>query len=189
MIDWIGHQKLLTAQSETAVRAFFAAHGDMPLAAIGFWVCVGIGYGSPPPFAINANPRAFYEAELAKAKAADPDFTDKEMRWNSGYFQYPACVELGPEVTEMASALNDLVMETPDRCDEVSTGMIDICCAAMAAVTNTGLLGDPSGIDFVIQTANDSWYENEMQHVRERDARVRGLISPPSHITSVQKKV
>jgi hypothetical protein len=176
MIDWNGHQKLLIAQSQTAVRAFFAAHGDIPLAAVGYWACVGIGYGSPPPFAINVNPRAFYEAELTKAKAGNPAFTDAEMRWNSGYFQYPACVELGPEVTAMVSALNDLVRETPDRGKEVSTGMIDICCAAMAAVAKTGLLGDPAKVDFVIQTANDSWYENEMLHVRERDAQVRQLI-------------
>jgi hypothetical protein len=189
VINWKAHEMLLIEQSESAVRAFFAAHGDMPLAAIGFWVCVGIGYGSPPPFAINVNPRAFYEAKLAKAKAAGPAFTDKEMRWNSGYFQYPACVELGPEVSAMASALNDLVAQTPDCGAEIDAGMIQICCAAMAAVAKTGLLGDPAKVDFVIQTANDSWYENEMQHVRERDARVRGLISSESPITSAQKKV
>jgi hypothetical protein len=54
--------------------------------------------------------------------------------------------------------------------------MIDICCTAMAAVAKTGLLGDPAKIDFVIQNANDSWYDNEMQQVRERDAFVRDLM-------------
>jgi hypothetical protein len=176
LIDWKAHQDLLTTESETAIRAFFFEHGDVPLSAIGYWACVGIGYASPPPFAINANPRAFYEAQLAKTKAGDPAFTDAEMRWNSGYFQYPACIELGPKVTAMVSALNDLVGQTPDRAKEIDAGMIDICCTAIAAVAKTGLLGDPAKIDFVIQTANDSWYENEMLHVRERDARVRHLI-------------
>jgi hypothetical protein len=176
LIDWKSHQDLLIAESEAAIRAFFAEHGDAPLSAIGYWACVGIGYASPPPFAINANPRAFYEAELAKNKAADPAFTDAEMRWNSGYFQYPACVELGPKVAAMATALNDLASQTPDRGSEIYAGMMDLCCTAMAAMAKTGLLGDPAKIDFVIQTANDSWYENEMLQVRERDARVRTLI-------------
>jgi hypothetical protein len=176
VINWKAHEMLLIEQSEVAIRAFFAEHGDMPLAAVGYWACVGIGYGSPPPFAINVNPRAFYEAELAKAKAADPAFTDSEMRWNSGYFQYPACVELGPKVVAMVSALNDLASQTPDCWKEIDAGMMDICCKTMAAMAKIGLLGDPAKIDFVIQTANDSWYENEMQQVRERDAQVRHLI-------------
>jgi hypothetical protein len=107
MIDWKAHEELLVAESETAIRAFFAKQGNAQLAAIGYWVCVGIGYASPPPFAINANPRAFYEAELAKAKAGNPAFTDTRMRWDSGYFQYPACVELGPKVAAMATTLNE----------------------------------------------------------------------------------
>jgi hypothetical protein len=148
----------------------------MPLAAIGYWVCVGIGYASPPPFAINANPHAFYEAELAKAKASNPAFTGAQMRWDSGYFQYPACVELGPKVAAMATTLNELALQTPERGEEISAGMINICCTAMAAVAKTGLLGDPAKIDFVIQNANDSWYDNEMQQVRERDAFVRELM-------------
>jgi hypothetical protein len=177
LIDWKSHQDLLISESEAAIRAFFVEHGEVPLSAIGYWACVGIGYASPPPFAINANPRAFYEAELAKNKAADPAFSDAEMRWNSGYFQYPACVELGPEVAAMASALNDLASQTPDRGGEIYAGMMDLCCTAMAAMAKTGLIGDPAMIDFVIQTANDSWYENEMLQVRERNASVRTLIA------------
>jgi hypothetical protein len=87
-----------------------------------------------------------------------------------------ACIELGPEVAEMASMLNNLVSASTVTGEEMSGGMFKICCAAMAALTRNGLFGDPAKIDFVIQNANDSWYENEMQGVRARDAAIRAMI-------------
>jgi hypothetical protein len=176
LIDWDAHQQLVIADSRRAVSAFLSEAGNPPLAAIGYWVCVGIGYASPPPFAINANPRRFYEAKLAAAKASNPDFTDSQMRWDSGYFQYPACIELNTEVSAMATMLNDLVDTGENGSEEVNAGMIKICCSALAALARDGILGDVTNIDFVIQTANDSWYENEMQHTRDRDRVVRALI-------------
>ncbi len=178
MIDWDAHAKMLTAASEAAVTAFFTEHDNTPLAAIGYWMCVGIGYVSPPPFAITANPRHFYEAELAKSKATNPNFSDVQMRWDSGYFQYPACIELDPDVAEMATMLNDLVGTGEVPGEEISAGIINICCVAMAELAGKGLFGDPAKIDFVVQTANDGWYENEMQHVRDRDAAIRAMIGP-----------
>ncbi len=177
MIDWDAHEQLLTRASETAIVTFLAANNHVPLAAIGYWMCVGIGYASPPPLEINANPRSFYETELAKAKADNSDFPETKMRWDSGYFQYPACIELGPKVVEMATTLNDLVDAGKVSGEEVSAGMIRICCTALAALAGKGVLGNPMDLDFVVQTANDSWYENEMQHVRERDAAIRKMIA------------
>lgn len=176
MIDWPALERLLIDQSEMAVKAFFVEHGDEPLSAIGYWVCERIGYVSPPPFAITANPRDYFEAELATTKAANPNFTDARMRWDSGYFKFPACIEIGPEVAEMASTLNNLVSAGTVTGEEASGGMFKICCAAMVALARNGLFGDPAKIDFVIQNANDSWYENEMQGVRARDAAVHAMI-------------
>jgi Domain of unknown function (DUF4303) len=176
VMDWDAKAKLLIAESEIAMRTFMVEHDTISLQAVGYWCCVGIGYVSPPPFAINANPRAFYETELAKAKAAQPDFRDAEMRWNSGYFKYPACVELGAAVTEMTTELNDAVSAGTLTATAVNAGMIDICCRAMADLARKGVFGNPDAIDFVIQTANDSWYENEMAEVQARHQEVRRLI-------------
>jgi hypothetical protein len=78
LIEWKNYQDLLIAETQVAIRAFFAKHP-----------------ADAPPFAISDNPHAFYQAQLAKVKAADPEFDDAEMRWDSGFFQYPACIELG----------------------------------------------------------------------------------------------
>jgi hypothetical protein len=174
MIDWDAHQRLLIKATDAAVRNFLAEQGQPSLKAIGFWNCVGIGYVSLPPFAINANPRAFHQAELAKAKAADPNLDEAQMRWDSGYFQFPACIELGTDVVAMVTQLNESA--NSDLADNVNGQMSDLCCQAIATVARAGVLGDPAEIDFVIQSANDSWYENELEHVRARDAKIRRLI-------------
>jgi hypothetical protein len=174
MTYWDAHKQLLIKATDAAVRSFLAEPGRLPLKAIGFWNCVGIGYVSPPPFAINANPLAFHQAEFAKARAADPSTTEASMRWDSGHFQFPACIELGADVAAMVTELNEL--QVPETAERVNDKMSELCCQAIAAVALSGVLGDPADIDFVIQSANDSWYENELAGVRARDAEVRRII-------------
>ncbi len=134
-------------------------------------------YGSPPPFEMSINPCAFYEAELAKAKAKDPELDETEMRWNSGYFQYPACIGLGAEVSAISTSLNNMVDAGTVTGEEVREGMFAICCAAMAELARAGLFGDTSAIDFLVMNANDSWYEDKLKTVRDRDAAIRRLIA------------
>ncbi len=177
MIDWEMHQKLLTTHSQQAIEVFLKQHNNPPLSAVGYWVCVGIGYVSPPPFEMCINPRAYYEAELVKEKAKDPAFNDARMRWDSGYFQYPACISLGAEVTAMATSLNDLVDTETLTGEEVREGMLTICCAAMAALARSGLFGNTNSIDFIVQNANDSWYSDDLKTVRDRDAAIRKMIA------------
>ena len=173
MIDWQKIERVLVDSSEPAIKAFFELHPRESVSAIGYvfelWNCY-------PSFDLVANTRDYYQRSITeyRRKWPDSDTTDDEFRWNSGNFQYPACLiignELGPEWESESERLHALAA-VEEHFDEVHTGIVRICTGSLVALAQRGVFGDFNTIDFIVQEYDDRW-----STVKERDLTIHRLL-------------
>lgn len=142
--DWQHHQRVLVSASEAVLLRFYEKHAAESLTAVGY---VFELWNLSPQFDLCANigPRQ--------------DERD-EVRWNSGDYEFPAGLlntvdELGPEWTQINERLHKAA-EGQDRDGDVYRGLIEISCGALVDLSKSGLICNPSRLDFNVSEVDDS---------------------------------
>jgi hypothetical protein len=186
--DWQKTRQLLIAGSVPAIEAFFAVHPLSELRAIGYtWE-----WGQPQAaFYPVANTAAGLAQGLIDARRYNPEADVELIRWNAGYFPYPAGLtgpadEMGADWEAEADRLHAITenMHPADTNDEAQYALycqnyeqflrdlVQTCCEALADMALAGLFGDFSQVDFWVGSTDENG-----DIVKERNTRIREMIA------------
>jgi hypothetical protein len=185
--DWQKTRQLLIAGSVPAIEAFFVVHPLSELRAIGYtWE-----WGQPQAaFYPVANTAAGLAQGLIDARRYNPEADVELIRWNAGYFPYPAGLtgpadEMGAAWEVEADRLYAITenMNPTDSSDEAQYALycqnygqfrrdlVQTCCEALAEMAAMGLFGDFASVDFWVGSTDENG-----DVVKERDAQIRQMI-------------
>jgi hypothetical protein len=191
--DWNKTRKLLVAGSIPAFQAFFKVHPLSDVLAIGYtWE-----WGQPQAafYAVantkNGLEKGMISANLYAEPKLTPDQAREKVRWEAGYFPFPAGLtgpddELGAAWEAEADGLHDLTekMGAIDTRNEEQYAkysrdyeafiaeLVTVCCGALADIANRGLFGDAKTLDFWVGSTDDNG-----DIVRGRHLRIKKMIA------------
>jgi hypothetical protein len=186
--DWQKTRRLLVAGTVPAIESFFAIHPLSELRAIGYtWE-----WGQPQAaFYPVANTAAGLAQGLIDARRYQPDADVELIRWEAGYFPYPAGLtgpadEMGAAWEAEADRLHAITekMMAIDTSDEVQYAaytqnsqqfdrdLVQTCCEALADMALTGLFGDFSQVDFWVGSTDENG-----DIIKERNTHIREMIA------------
>ena len=176
MIDWRHFGRLLLAGTEAAANKFFAMNPTYDLSAFGYTFELA---NHSPAFSLVLNSHAFFRKTREEYKKHTPAFTEDELRWSSGDFEYQAlCMgdlaEQGVEWEREYIALHELACRDYESCVEVYGGLVTISCDTLAALAKRGAFGDWKKIDF-----NVAEYHDDRATIMKRHRRFLALIESP----------
>jgi hypothetical protein len=190
--DWTNTQKLLVAGSIPAFTSFFKVHPITEVRAIGYtwewgqptaaFYCVANTQKGLENGMIECN--RYLEEKLNDAEALE------EVRWNAGWFPYPAGLtgpneELGAAWEAEAKTLHALTeaMRPADPSNEAQyaeysqnyraflASLETTCCEALAEIAGTGTFDGATDLDFWVGSTDENG-----DVVRQRNALIRKMI-------------
>jgi hypothetical protein len=191
--DWNKTRNLLVAGSIPAFNAFFKVYPLETIRALGYtWE-----WGQPDAaFYMVANTQAGIDRALPDINryGQDDPLTPEqgldEIRWNAGYFPFPAGLtgpndEMGKAWEKEADALHALTeaMRPADynnaeqyalyakNYEAFHASLVITCCEALAEMAKTGLFGNFEKIDFWVGCTDDNGVI-----VRDRNIVIRKII-------------
>jgi hypothetical protein len=141
--DWDHYHRVLVDSSRAVLLRF---HEKAPKESV-----IAVGY----VFELwNASPQFDLCADVGTQ-----DDQREEVRWNSGDYEFPAGLlgvadELGSEWTEISARLHQSA-EDQTGDGEIYRGLIDISCRALVDLARSGVLGDPTRLDFNVSEVGD----------------------------------
>jgi hypothetical protein len=191
--DWNLTRQFLVAGSIPAFKAFFAVHPLSSVRAIGYTWEWG---QSKAAFYGVANTQKGLEQGMVECNRYRPQKLNeaeaREMvRWEAGYFPYPAGLvgpdeEFGAAWAAEASKLHALTeaMRPQDYNNEAqyavyerrytafAENLVTTCCEALAEIARVGLFDGAQDLDYWVGSTDDNG-----DIVRARDARIRQVIA------------
>jgi hypothetical protein len=189
--DWQQTRQLLIAGSVPAIEAFFAVHPLSELRAIGYTWEWG---QSAAAFYLVANTAAGLAQGLIDARRYNPEADVELIRWDAGYFPYPAGLtgpddEMGVAWEAEADRLyamtqNMMAIDTNDAAqyalysqnyEQFLRDLVQTCCEALAKMAVNGLFGDFASVDFWVGSTDENG-----DIVKSRNARIRQMIAARS---------
>jgi hypothetical protein len=189
--DWQKTRQLLVAGTVPAIKAFFVVHPLSELRAIGYTWEWGQAQAAFYPVANTAQGLAQGAVDASKYH---PEDAAERVRWDAGYFSYPAGLigpanEMGADWAAEADRLYGMTqkMMAIDTSDEAQYAaytqnyeqflrdLVKTCCEALVDMALTGLFGNFVQVDFWVGSTDENG-----DIVKERNKRIREMIASRS---------